>query len=287
MNETKHFILTFSCPDVAGVQASVTTCLFEAGAFIEEAASFGDPENRRFFGRIVIRSDGGRTLEIARLNAALGDVAQRLHMEWDLSDASRRCPTVIAVSRAGHCLNDLLHRVSTGTLNIEVKAVVSNHEDVRRLVEWHRLPFHYLPTTPETKVQQERSFLKIIDDAGADLVVLARYMQILSPDFVAKVAGRCINIHHSFLPSFVGARPYHQAHRRGVKIIGATAHYVSADLDEGPIIEQGVERVDHAMSAEDFVETGRDIECSVLARAVRWHAERRVLISGERTIVFR
>ena len=287
MSEFNHLILTFSCPDVAGVQAAITTCLFEAGAFIEEAASFGDSESERFFGRIVIRSNTDEPLKERTLRAALGAVASRLNMEWALNDAQRRCPIVIAVSQQGHCLNDLLHRVSTGSLSVDVRAVVSNHEDMRRLVEWHGLPFHYLPVMPENKADQERAFLGIIDAAGAELVVLARYMQILSPAMAARLAGRCINIHHSFLPSFKGARPYRQAHMRGVKIIGATAHYVTADLDEGPIIEQGVERVDHSMSTEDFIEVGRDIECSVLARAVKWHAERRVLISGRRTIVFR
>jgi formyltetrahydrofolate deformylase len=287
MPDARHLILTFSCPDVAGIQAAVTTCLFQAGAFIEEAASFGDAANKRFFGRIVIRSNTAKPLEETSLRAALGLVAERLGMNWELNDAGRRCPTVIAVSRQGHCLNDLLHRFSTGALNIDVKAVVSNHDDMRRLVEWHGLPYYHLPVTRETKAEQERAFMRILDEAGAELLVLARYMQILSADFAAKLTGRCINIHHSFLPSFKGARPYHQAHLRGVKIIGATAHYVSNELDEGPIIEQGVERIDHSMNADDFVEVGRDIECSVLARAVRWHAERRVLISGQRTIVFR
>ena len=287
MPDARHLILTFSCPDIAGIQAAVTSCLFQVGAFIEEAASFGDAENKRFFGRIVIRSNTENPLEAQSLRADLSLVAGRLDMSWELNDAGQRCPTVIAVSRQGHCLNDLLHRVSTGALNIDVKAVVSNHDEMRRLVEWHGLPYYHLPVTRDTKAEQERAFMKIIDEAGAELVVLARYMQILSTDFASKLAGRCINIHHSFLPSFKGARPYHQAHLRGVKIIGATAHYVSTDLDEGPIIEQGVERVDHGMSADDFVEVGRDIECSVLARAVRWHAERRVLVSGQRTIVFR
>jgi len=287
MSLSNSFILIFSCPDVAGIQAAVTTCLFEADAFIEESASFSDPEAKLFFGRIVVREKAGNVLDEPRLRNALTKVASRLHMEWELTNAARPCPAVIAVSKHGHCLNDLLHRISTGRLNIAVKAVVSNHDDMRALVEWHGIPFHHLPVTPATKQMQESAFMDIIESTGAELTILARYMQILSPDFSAKLAGKCINIHHSFLPSFKGARPYHQAHLRGVKIIGATAHYVTPDLDEGPIIEQDVHHVDHSMSAEDFIEVGRDNECTVLARAVKRHSERRVLISGMRTIVFR
>ncbi len=269
------------------LQAAVTTCLVEAGAFIEEAASFGDAESGRFFCRTVIRSNTSHDLQLTKRRAALAVVAKRLAMDWQLYDAAKRCATVIAVSKQGHCLNDLLHRVSTDAPNLGVKAVTSNHKDTRRLVEWHGLSFHHLAVTPGSRSEEERAFRHITAEARADLIVLARYMQILSPGFAASLSGKCINIHHSFLPSSKGARPYHQAHARGVKLIGATAHYVSAELDDGPIIEQGVERVDHAMSAEDFIEAGRDIECSVLARAVRWHAERRVLVSGQRTIVFR
>ena len=287
MTRPNQTILTFSCPDIAGVQAAVTSALFEAGAFIVESASFGDPASKQFFGRIVFRSDRGPSLGAEPIKEKLAVLAGRLAMAWDIYDAQQKCSVVIAASRQGHCLNDLLHRVSAGSLDIDVKAVVSNHPEMRRLVEWHGVPFHYLPVTNETRKEQESAFRQIVRDSAAELVVLARYMQILSPQFASELAGKCINIHHSFLPSFKGARPYHQAHLRGVKIIGATAHYVSSELDEGPIIEQSVERVDHAMSAEDFVEVGRDIECSVLARAVKWHAQRRILVNGNRTIVFR
>jgi formyltetrahydrofolate deformylase len=195
--------------------------------------------------------------------------------------------TIIAVSRFGHCINDLLHRWRIGALPIDVVGVISNHPDMRALVEWHGVPYHHLPISAATKTEQEQAFKAVVETSAADLVVLARYMQILSPDLSKALSGRCINIHHSFLPSFKGARPYHQAYDRGVKIIGATAHYVTDDLDEGPIIEQDVERVDHSWSANKLVEAGQDIEARVLARAVAWHAERRVLVNGAKTVVFR
>ena len=287
MNDQLRLILTFSCPDVAGIQAAVTTSLFEAGAFIEEDASYGDPETKRFFGRMVVRASDGASFAEADIAAKFAPIGERFGMDWRLSDASRACPTVIAVSRFGHSLNDLLHRWSTGALKIDIRAVISNHEEMRPLVEWYGLPYHHLPVSAATKAAQEAAFYQVVEEAGAELVVLARYMQVLSDDLSEKLAGRCINIHHSFLPSFKGARPYHQAHKRGVKIIGATAHYVTANLDEGPIIEQGIERVDHTMSGDDLVNIGRDIECTVLARAVKWHAERRILMNGQRTVVFR
>jgi formyltetrahydrofolate deformylase len=194
---------------------------------------------------------------------------------------------ILMVSKAGHCLNDLLHRYRTGALPVEIPAVISNHEDLREIVEWHGVPFHYLPVTRETKMEQEAAVLKIFEDEKADLLVLARYMQILSPGLSAKLAGKAINIHHSFLPGFKGARPYHQAYERGVKLIGATAHYVTDDLDEGPIIEQEVTRVDHSQSPEELVAIGRDIESVVLARAVQYHCQHRVLLNGNKTVVFR
>jgi formyltetrahydrofolate deformylase len=208
-------------------------------------------------------------------------------MVWSIVPADRRPRVLIAVSRFGHCLNDLLHRWETGQIPIDIVGVISNHEDMRRLVEWHDIPYHYLPATPETKAVQEATWLNLVDELQVDFVVLARYMQVLSAEACAKLAGRCINIHHSFLPSFKGASPYKQAYTRGVKIIGATAHYVTANLDEGPIIEQAVDRVDHTLSAADLVAVGRDLETVVLARAVRWHAERRVLLNGSKTVVFR
>ena len=280
-------ILTFSCPDVAGIQAAVTTALFNSGAFLEEVASHGDPETQTFFSRIVFSPARDKAVDPRSVEADFKSIADQFAMTWRISDAARKCRTLIAVSRSGHCLNDLLHRWSSGTLPIEVAGVVSNHDELRHTVEWHGLPFHHLPVAPGEGAKQEAAFVSIIEQANVDLVVLARYMRILSDSAAAKLAGRCINIHHSFLPGFKGAKAYHQAHARGVKIIGATAHYVTGDLDEGPIIEQGVERVDHAASAEDLVEIGRDIENTVLARAVKWHAERRVLLNGQRTIVFR
>lgn len=287
MAETSRHVLTFSCPDVAGIQAAVTTFLFEAGAFLEEVASYGDPETKTFFSRIVYGAAPGRTLAHESIERGFKPIATRFGMTWRINDAARKCRTLIAVSRESHCLNDLLHRWSAGTLPIDIVGVVSNHDAQRRIVDWHGLPFHHLPTTPDTRAQQEAAFLSVVDNSKADLVVLARYMQVLSPAMVAKLSGRCINIHHSFLPGFKGAKPYHQAHARGVKIIGATAHYVTDELDEGPIIEQAVERVDHTSTAEDLVNVGRDIENTVLARAVRWHADHRVLLNGRRTIVFK
>jgi formyltetrahydrofolate deformylase len=287
VTESSRYILTFSCPDVAGIQAAVATFLFDAGAFLEEVASYGDPDTKAFFSRIVFSAAPSRAIEHDAVKAGFKPIAERFAMTWRIDDADRKCRTVIAVSREGHCLNDLLHRWSSGTLPVEIVGVVSNHDNLRGIVEWHRLPFHHLPTTRETRLQQENAFMSVVVAANADLVVLARYMHVLSHGMVARLAGRCINIHHSFLPGFKGAKPYHQAHVRGVKIIGATAHYVTDDLDEGPIIEQAVERVDHTATASDLVNVGRDIENTVLARAVRWHADRRVLLNGRRTIVFK
>lgn len=282
-----RFVLTFSCPDVPGLQAAVTTYLFEIGAFLEEVASYGDPDTRRFFSRIVFVPAAGKALELGAVHDGFGQVAQRFNMDWQIVDAARKLRTLIAVSSFGHCLNDLLHRWSSGNLPIDIVGVISNHDKMRRLVEWHGLTFHHLPVTKETKMEQEAEFMGLVRGTGAELVVLARYMQVLSEGMCAKLTGRCINIHHSFLPSFKGARPYGQAHERGVKIIGATAHYVTPDLDEGPIIEQSVDRVDHTCTVEDLVNIGRDIESAVLARAVKWHAERRILLNAKRTIVFR
>jgi len=282
-----QWILVCSCPDVAGVLSTVTTFLFERGAFLADVDSFSDRLNARYFMRIVFGAAPGAALEIERIRGEFNALADRFAFDWSLTDASARCPTVIAVSKLGHCLNDLLHRWSNGELPIDVRAVVSNHETLRGLVEWHGLPFHHFPIEEGRKWDQEAKILGVIEETGAELLVLARYMQILSPETAARLSGRCINIHHSFLPSFKGAKPYHQAHSRGVKIIGATAHYVTVDLDEGPIIEQGVERVSHESEPQDLVALGRDIESVVLARAVKWHAERRILANGAKTVVFR
>jgi formyltetrahydrofolate deformylase len=281
-----RLILTITCPDRAGIVAAVTGFLAEHGAFIVESAQFGDPVEQRFFQRIVFHPNG-QLSSPAQFADAFSPVAARFGMTWDLHDTRSRDRILIAVSRFGHCLNDLLHRHRTGTLPADIVGVVSNHEDMRAIVEWHDIPYHYLPVAPGTKATQDNKLLDLVDELDIDLLVLARYMQILSSDACERLAGRSINIHHSFLPSFKGARPYHQAHARGVKIIGATAHYVTPNLDEGPIIEQGVERVDHTAGPDELVAIGRDIESVVLARAVHYHTERRVLINGAKTVVFR
>ncbi|HEX7760684.1 MAG TPA: formyltetrahydrofolate deformylase [Caulobacteraceae bacterium] len=278
------FVLTLSCPDRIGIVADVASLLAQAGCNILESAQHGDAGNGRFFMRTVFES--ARGLELAGLKGLIEPVARRHGMTTGLFDAARKTPTVIMVSRFGHCLNDLLFRWRTGALPIEVKAVVSNHGDFRDLVGSFGLPFHHLPVSAETKTAQEAALEAIVSGEGAELVVLARYMQILSADFCARRPGQIINIHHSFLPSFKGARPYHRAYERGVKLIGATAHYVTQDLDEGPIIEQAVERVGHNLSVDDYIAVGRDVEALVLARAVKWHAEHRVLLNGMRAVVF-
>jgi formyltetrahydrofolate deformylase len=286
MAEKAAWVLTITCPDTVGIVAAVSGFLSRHDCFITEAAQFGDPLSSRFFMRIVFGA-GAMTPPPAELEKLFSAVADQFQMIWKLHDGTRKARVVIMVSKFGHCLNDLLHRYHTGSLPIEIPAVISNHQDMRSIVEWHGIPYHYLAVDKHDKTAQEARVLEVIDRADADLVVLARYMQILSTDLCARLAGRAINIHHSFLPSFKGAKPYHQAHSRGVKIIGATAHYVTSDLDEGPIIEQGVERVDHTHTPDDLVGIGRDIENVVLARAVRWHTEHRVLLNGSKTVVFR
>jgi formyltetrahydrofolate deformylase len=281
------YILTIQCPDTIGIVAAVSTYLANHNAFITESAHYGDPDTGRFFMRTVFRSGSGDTLSQSALSEGFTDLAQRFDMHWALVDSSKKMKAVIAVSKFGHCLNNVLHRVQIGAIPLEVTAVVSNHETFRTLVEWHEIPFHYLPVTKDTKRAQEDKILDIINNTDSEVFVLARYMQVLSTDLCAELDGRVINIHHSFLPGFKGARPYHQAHAHGVKIIGATAHYVTPDLDEGPIIEQAVERVDHTLTPDNLVLLGQDIESTVLSRAVRWHAEHRVLLNGSKTVVFR
>ncbi len=241
---------------------------------------YGDPQTATFFVRMAIESPHGRD-ELVR---AFDPIMRALSDDWQLAELGRKMRVLIAVSKFGHCLVDLVHKTEIGQLPIEIVGVVSNHETMRETVEWHGLPFHYLPLS-DGKTAQEAAFLALIEQTGAELTVLARYMQILSDEFASRLCGRCINIHHSFLPSFKGAKPYHQAHARGVKLIGATAHYVTADLDEGPIIEQDVQRVSHTATAEEMVMIGREVEASVLARAVRWHAEHRVFENGFTTVV--
>ncbi len=286
MAEKAAWVLTITCPDTVGIVAAVSGFLSKHDCFITEAAQFGDPLSSRFFMRIVFGA-GAMTPPMAELEKLFTEVAARFQMIWKLHDGSRKARVVILVSKFGHCLNDLLHRYHTGSLPIEIPAVISNHQDMRSIVEWHGIPYHYLAVDKHDKAAQENRVMEVIERADAELVVLARYMQILSTDMCTRLQGKAINIHHSFLPSFKGAKPYHQAHSRGVKIIGATAHYVTPDLDEGPIIEQGVERVDHTHTPDDLVAIGRDIENVVLARAVRWHTEHRVLLNGSKTVVFR
>ncbi|MBF0563254.1 MAG: formyltetrahydrofolate deformylase [Alphaproteobacteria bacterium] len=280
------FVLTITCPDTVGIVAAVSGFLTQHDCFITEAAQYGDPLSDRFFSRIVF-SAGALTPPMPELEKLFSMVAERFQMIWRLYDLSAKARVVILVSKFGHCLVDLLHRYHTGQLAMEIPAVISNHPDMRSIVEWHGIPYHYFAVDKHDKAGQEARVMEAVAHADADLVVLARYMQILSPDMCRALTGRAINIHHSFLPSFKWAKPYHQAHARGVKIIGASAHYVTADLDEGPIIEQGVDRVDHTATPEDLVAIGRDIENVVLARAVRWHIERRVLLNGSKTVVFK
>jgi len=286
MAEKAAWVLTITCPDTVGIVAAVSGFLSTHDCFITEAAQYGDPLSSRFFMRIVFGA-GAMTPPRAELEKLFTVVAAQFQMIWKLHDGSRKARVVILVSKFGHCLNDLLHRYHTGSLPIEIPAVISNHQEMRSIVEWHGIPYHYLAVDKHDKDTQENRVMEVIERADADLVVLARYMQILSTDMCVRLQGKAINIHHSFLPSFKGAKPYHQAHSRGVKIIGATAHYVTPDLDEGPIIEQGVERVDHTHTPDDLVAIGRDIENVVLARAVRWHTEHRVLLNGSKTVVFR
>ncbi|ALJ37403.1 formyltetrahydrofolate deformylase [Azospirillum brasilense] len=282
-----EYILTVSCPDAVGIVYAVSGFLAERSCNIIDSAQFGDRGTNLFFLRIHFSAAAAGPSQ-AELQAAFAEqVAERFGMTWKLHDAGRRQRVLIMVSKFGHCLNDLLYRYRTGYLPIEIPAIVSNHRDFYQLAAWHNIPFHYLPLTSDTKAQQEARLLEIAEQEKIDLVVLARYMQVLSPALCERMAGRVINIHHSFLPSFKGAKPYHQAHARGVKLIGATAHYVTSNLDEGPIIEQEAERVDHTMTPDDLVAIGRDIENIVLARAVRYHVEHRVLLNGGRTVVFK
>ncbi len=286
MADKQTITLTITCPDTVGIVAAVSGFLTEHDAFITEAAQYGDPFSKRFFMRIVF-TPGALSPPKAEIEKRFMRIAERFQMIWHMHDGAKRSRVVILVSKFGHCLNDLLHRYQTGSLGIEIPAVISNHTDMQSLVEWHGIPYHYLAVDKADKSRQERELLGLLDSLDPDLVVLARYMQILTPDLCSLLSGRCINIHHSFLPSFKGAKPYHQAHQRGVKLIGATAHYVTTDLDEGPIIDQAVERVDHTHTPDHLVAMGRDIENVVLARAVRYHIEHRVLINGMKTVVFK
>jgi formyltetrahydrofolate deformylase len=282
------FVLTLSCPDRAGIVHAVSGFLFERGANIVEAAQFGDVATGLFFMRVQFELSGAADRDpIAGLRAEFEPVAHRFAMRARIVELSRRLPTVIMVSKLGHCLNDLLFRWRSGLLPLDIRAIVSNHRDFYQMAASYDIPFHHFPVTPDTKAEAEARLLEVVRAEQVELVVLARYMQVLSPSLCAQLEGRAINIHHSFLPSFKGARPYQQAHDRGVKLIGATAHYVTTDLDEGPIIEQDAARVDHTMDVATLTAIGRDVESVVLARALKWHAEHRVLINGSKTVVFR
>jgi formyltetrahydrofolate deformylase len=282
-----HYILTLSCKDVRGIVASVTNFLAENFGFIIESAQFGDESTGRFFMRVDFSLEKGAPSENVLKKRFEEQVARRFSMQWEMADKQRKSRVLVLVSKAGHCLNDLLYRHSTGQLAIEIPAIVSNHKDWEKAAKWHEIPFYYLQVTASNKVTQEEKILELIEKQKIDVVVLARYMQILSAKMCKALQGRAINIHHSFLPSFKGAKPYHQAFDRGVKLIGATAHYVTTDLDEGPIIEQEVARVDHTQLPGDLVAIGRDLECLALARALKYVSEHRVLLNGKKTVVFK
>jgi len=281
----RRYVLKLSCPDRMGIVAAVASFLAQQDCNILESAQFDDEGTGHFFMRTVFGA-GETTPNLDNLTAAFDPIAKRFAMACSIHNQADKPKVLLLVSRPGHCLNDLLYRTSTGSLEMEVVGVVSNHPDQKPLADFYKLPYHHLPITSETKRAQESEILAIADRTGAELIVLARYMQILTPEMCNALAGRCINIHHSFLPGFKGAKPYHQAHTRGVKLIGATAHYVTPNLDEGPIIEQETSRVSHAHTPGDLERIGSDLESVVLARAVRLHIEQRVLIHGDRTVVF-
>ncbi|ADG12530.1 formyltetrahydrofolate deformylase [Caulobacter segnis] len=277
-------ILTLSCPDQRGIVAKVSAFLYERGCNILDAQQFDDQETGQFFMRVVFDADGA---DRAALRDAFGTLASTLAMKWTLRDRAERYRVLLLASKFDHCLADLVYRWRIGELPMDITGVVSNHPaETYAHIDLSDLPFHHLPVTKETKFEQEAELWKLIQETQTEIVVLARYMQVLSDGLSAKLQGRCINIHHSFLPGFKGAKPYHQAHARGVKLIGASAHYVTGDLDEGPIIEQDVERISHRDTPEDLVRKGRDIERRVLARALRYRLEDRVLLNGRKTVVF-
>lgn len=283
-SERPDYVLTFSCPDRIGIVHAVSGCLAKNGCNIRDSAQFSDRNVGKFFMRVSFDAQG---VSLAHLKSEFSGIGTSFEMIWDFHDCKSKPRILIMVSKAGHCLNDLLFRYASGSLAVEIPLIVSNHRDFYRLAASYDIPFHHLPVTPDKKLAQEVTLLDLIEQERIDVVILARYMQVLSESFCIKMSGKIINIHHSFLPSFKGARPYHQAHSRGVKLIGATAHYVTADLDEGPIIEQDVLRVDHSLTPDDLSAIGRDVEATVLARAVKLHAENRILMNGERTVIFR
>ncbi len=289
MTKAPHdeYILTLTCKDKTGIVAHVSSFLAQNDGFILSSQQHADLATGQFFMRVRFH-DAGRCPTLQCLRDDFLPLTEKFQFNWSIERADTKPKIIIAVSKGSHCLNDLLHRWRTGSLPVEIAAVISNHQTLEHMAKWHDVPFIYLPVTNDNaRAAQEDAIVALMDDLDADYLVLARYMQILSDNLVERLEGRCINIHHSFLPGFKGARPYHRAHDRGVKLIGATAHFVTADLDEGPIIEQAVERVDHRDSPEDLIRMGRDIEARVLARAVGWVAEKRVFVNGNRTVVFR
>jgi formyltetrahydrofolate deformylase len=286
--QPRLYILTTCCPDTTGIVAGISGFLASHNALITEAQHYDDPYSNTSFMRTVFHDNGQGMAPMAQLNEKFAaTVGKRFGMAWEFHEVQRKCRVLLAVSRHGHCLNSILHRCSTGTLPIEVVAVVSNHQDMRSLAEWHGVPYHYLPIIDGRKAEQEQRMIELFERSDSELMVLARYMQILTLEACRYFEGRAINIHHSFLPGFKGAKAYHQAFTRGVKLIGATAHYVTTDLDEGPIIEQEVERVDHTLSPEDLTVIGSELESVALNRAIKWHAERRVFRNGTKTVVLR
>ncbi|MFJ9821811.1 formyltetrahydrofolate deformylase [Streptomyces sp. NPDC101151] len=282
----REYVLTLSCPDTAGLVHAVSGFLVRNSGNILESQQFDDRLQGRFFMRVHFDVSDPE-VDLDHLRHRFGPVAEAHGITWTLRDAATPTRTLIMVSRFGHCLNDLLFRCRTGALNIEIPAIVSNHRDFESLAETYGIPFHHIPVTRDTKPEAEARLLELVQELHVDLVVLARYMQVLSDDLCKELEGRAINIHHSFLPSFKGAKPYLQAYERGVKLVGATAHYVTPDLDEGQIIDQDVVRVDHSLDPDDLVTVGRDVEAQVLAHAVKWHTESRVMVDGNRTVVFR
>lgn len=287
VSDRNRYVLTVSCPEANGIVRAVSDFLYQRGATISEAAQYRDPVADQFFMRVQFEEVNEQLPDMSSLDADFSALAEQFAMRWTFFDLQQKTRLLLAVSKHGHCLNDILHRWSTGGLPAEIVGVVANHPDMRGITEWHGLPFHYLPVNEGRKTEQEQQILHIIRQERVDLLGLARYMQILSPEMCAAMMGRIINIHHSFLPGFKGANPYRQAYMRGVKIIGATAHYVTTELDEGPIIEQAVEKIDHNFDIDELVQIGRDAECAAFARALKWHCEHRIILNGIKTVVFK
>lgn len=286
IQSSKTYILTASCAGRSGTVDVVTRFLRESGCYITELNSFDDALGHRFFIRAVFRKEDSSALDQVTFCSSFASRAEEFEMDWELTPSDYRPKVVIMVSKYDHCLNDLLYRYRTGNLAVDIKAVISNHPDLQSLAQWHDIPYYYFPITAETKPQQEAQVQAVLEQTGCELLVLARYMQVLSHDMCIRWAGKAINIHHSLLPGFKGAKPYHQAYQKGVKLVGATAHYVSDDLDEGPIITQGMETVDHTYYPADLARKGMDVESLTLARAIQYHIEKRVFLFNDKSVVF-